>query len=61
MSELTQADANLLFGMDKHRADDNLYKFPDLGGVLIVPLVSADGRENFILDIHRGRINLRGC
>ena len=41
MSELTQADANLLFGMDKHKADDNLYRFPDLGGVLIVPLVSV--------------------
>lgn len=32
--------------------------FPDLGGAVSIPLVSADRREQFTLDLRRGRIDL---
>jgi len=55
---LTQAEADVLIAMEKHRADEQRYDYPGLGGSLSIPLVSSDKRENFILDIHRGRIDL---
>lgn len=56
--ELTQAEADALMAMEKHRLDDQRYDFPSSGGKLIVPLISVDKRENFTLDISRGRIDL---
>jgi hypothetical protein len=55
---LTQAEADALIALEKHRADDNQWDYPGLGGSISVPLVSADRREQFILDISRGRIDL---
>jgi hypothetical protein len=55
---LTQAEADALIAMEKHRADDEARRYPSLGGSLIVPLVSADKREQFILDVWRGGIGL---
>lgn len=56
---LSQAEADALFAMEKHRADEQHRRLPDAGGGLTVPLVSADGAEAFHLDISRGRINLQ--
>jgi hypothetical protein len=56
MIELTQAEADQLLAMEKHRKSDELHKFGALR--LEIPLESADQREHFILDIGRGRINL---
>lgn len=58
MDILTQAEADGLLAMEKHRVADDRYFFPAPGSVLVVPLQSADGREAFLLDLHRGRINL---
>lgn len=60
MSELVipQAEADKLIQMEKVKADDEDYDYPGLGGKLIIPLTSRDGRESFLLDIERGRINL---
>ncbi len=55
---LTQAEADALFAMEKHRVDEQRWRLPDTGGGIVVPLVSADGDEPFHLDISRGRINL---
>ncbi len=55
---LTQAEADALFAMEKHRVDERRWSLPDTGGGVVVPLVSADGDEPFHLDISRGRINL---
>lgn len=55
---LTQAEADALFAMEKHRVDEQRWHLPDTGGGLVVPLVSSDGSEPFHLDIGRGRINL---
>jgi hypothetical protein len=60
MSELnlTQADANALIALEKHRVDDAQHSLPVGGGKLEVPLQSADKREHFFLDIYQGRIDL---
>ena len=56
--DLTQAEADGLLAMEKRRADDRVWDLPDLGGRESIPLVSVDGREDFFLDLQRGRINL---
>ena len=60
MSEinLTQAEANALIASGKCRVDDARHNYPGLGGSISIPLVSSDKRENFLLDISRGRIDL---
>jgi hypothetical protein len=55
---LTQAEADALIAMEKHRADEQDYEYPGLGGSIVVPLVSPDKRESFLLDVSRGRIDL---
>ena len=55
---LTQNEADALIAAEKHRIDNKRYDFPGLGGSLTIQLVSSNKRENFILDIRRGRIDL---
>jgi hypothetical protein len=55
---LTQAEADALIAMEKHSSDDGRHRFPMRGESLSVPLHSADRRENFLLDLSRGRIDL---
>jgi hypothetical protein len=55
---LTQAEADALIALAKHRVDTTQWDYPDLGGALSVPIVSADRREQFLLDLRRGRIDL---
>ena len=54
---LTQSEADALIVMEKHRVDDERYLYP-VSGSLVVPLQSSDKREQFMLDIRRGRIDL---
>ena len=54
---LTQSEAGALIAMEKHRLDDERYSYPTSGS-LVVPLLSPDKREQFLLDICRGRIDL---
>lgn len=56
---LTKEEANHLLAMEKIPADG--YKpatFPDLGGRIVIPLQSHDGREKFLFNITRKRIAL---
>ena len=55
---LTQADADALLAMEKHRADDSIHDYPGMGGALRIPLQSPDKRELFMLDITRSGIKL---
>jgi hypothetical protein len=55
---LTQAEADALIAMEKHRVNEERYDFPMGGGTLVLPLQSPDKREQFLLDIRRGRIDL---
>ncbi len=57
-SDLTQAEADALIAMEKHRLDDSPWIYLSVGGSLSVPLVSADRQQNFMLDMSRGRIDL---
>lgn len=54
---IPQAQADALIALEKHRADNSEYVFPDQG-IVTIPLVSADRREMFALDIRNGRIDL---
>lgn len=55
---LTQAEADALIAMAKRRVDNAEWDYPDLGGGISVPLISGDRREQFVLDLRRGRIDL---
>jgi hypothetical protein len=55
---LTQAEADALIAMEKHRVDEDRHPFPMAGDSLVLPLQSPDKREQFLLDISRGRIDL---
>ena len=57
--DLTQAEADALFAMPKRRVCDDEVLYPGTGGKVCLPLVSVDGREDFLLDVRRGRIDLR--
>jgi hypothetical protein len=56
--DLNQNVADMLIAMEKHRLDDREWNEPALGGSICIPLASPDGREAFLLDISRGRIDL---
>lgn len=55
---LTQQEADALLALEKHFLGDDHFEFPALGGALRIPLHSSDRREEFSLDITRGRILL---
>ena len=57
--DLTQAEADALLATEKHRVDDHVWYYPNLGEAIRVPLTSADKREAFLLDIRRGRVDFR--
>jgi hypothetical protein len=57
-TNLTQTEADTLLALAKYRVDDRAWDYPDLGGSISVPLVSGDRREDFMLDVSRGRIDL---
>jgi hypothetical protein len=56
--DLTQAEADALIAMEKHRVDRKEWDYPDAGGGISIPLVSSNRREQFLLDLWRGRIDL---
>ena len=55
---LTQAEADALIAMEKHRTNEDRCDFPMGGQSVVVPLQSANRREQFLLDMSRGRIDL---
>jgi hypothetical protein len=56
---LTQSEADALHALEKISVDNTEFDLPDLGGNLSVPLISMDKKEHFLLDISRGRIDLK--
>lgn len=55
---LTQAEADALLAVHKHRVNEDRSDFPMAGQSLILPLQSHDKREHFLLDLSRGRLDL---
>jgi hypothetical protein len=60
-SNLTQAEADALIALPKHKEDNSVWRYPSLGGSVSIPLVSSDRRERFLLDISHGQINQLKC
>ena len=60
MSEisLTQDEADALIALPKVKKDDTQWQLPITGGFVSIPLMSFDRREEFLLDLSRGRIDL---
>ena len=56
---LTQAEADALLAVHKHRVNEDRSDFPMAGQSLILPLQSHDKREHFLLDLSRGSRHLR--
>lgn len=56
--DIPQTEADRLCALDKRRISNEVWALPGLGGEVSIPLVSHDGREHFLLDLARGRINL---
>ncbi|MCB5261873.1 MAG: hypothetical protein LHW64_04050 [Candidatus Cloacimonetes bacterium] len=56
---ISQAEADSLFQMPKARSDDHTHDFPLPGENVSINLQSTDGRERFILDISRGKIEIK--
>lgn len=56
---LTQGEAEALIAMPKVAATTDEWEYPGTGGAIHVPLMSQDRRENFILDVSRGRLDLK--
>lgn len=52
---LTQQEADDLLALEKHFFGEERFDFPALGGSLRIPLHSSDRREEFSLDITRGK------
>jgi len=55
---LSLAEAEALIAMEKHCTSETRYDFPMSGESLTIPLHSPDKREQFLLDLSRGRIDL---
>lgn len=55
---ISQAEADALMALEKRRIDDNVWNYPRSRGCVTIPLVSVDGREAFLLDLRRSRIDL---
>jgi hypothetical protein len=55
---ITQAEADALIAMEKHRVNEDRSNFPMGGQSLTVQMQSPDRRERFLLDISRSRIDL---
>lgn len=53
---LAQGEADALFRMEKRQANNKTYNYPASGSKCTVPLVSTDGKEEFIFDIYRRRV-----
>ncbi len=58
---LIQNEADSLIAMPKKKAKNERYNFPLQGEDLVIPVVSIDERESFLIDINRGRIRLTKC
>lgn len=58
-ADLPQAEADRLLAMEKYFVQREVITFPHRGHRKIYLLLSADNREEFLLEIWRGRANIR--
>jgi hypothetical protein len=58
---LTQTESDYLKNLQKRKKTNERLSFPPAGKFLIIPIISLDELENFLIDIHRGRRNFAKC
>lgn len=58
---ISQSEADALIALEKVCVDSEPCDFPDCGQALAIPLVSLDNKEQFVLNIRRGRIDFAKC
>lgn len=56
---LKQETADHLMSLEKIRTDETVHIFPVEGGRINIDIESRDGREKFVLDVSRQRLNLK--
>lgn len=56
--EPSQAEADALLALEKHRVNDDRVRLPDLGRKLSVELLSTDKRERFNFDMSRSFVSI---
>ena len=56
--ELTQKEANALIALAKHYFGTDIFTFPPNGESVRIPLFSENKKEEFMLDISRGKVKL---
>jgi len=57
-TDLRQEEADALIALSKFKINNDPHNYTGTSGSLVVPLTSEDRREDFLLDIYRGRIDL---
>ena len=55
---LTDEEADYLIKVEKLCLETKEFKFPFNGGKVVIPLVSKDKKEEFLLDINRASIDI---
>lgn len=60
-TNLTQSEAESLLRMEKVRLIESTVPFPQPGEAVVYLLRSKNGREDFLLDVRRGRLSLSKC
>lgn len=58
---LTQSEADALIALPKRCIVNQKYCFPTVGNLLSIPLRSNDDKEEFQIDVNRGKIRLTKC
>ncbi len=58
MTILTELDVKRLISIKKYQQEEKRYTYPSVGEIEI-PLISADKKEEFILDVWKGKIALK--
>ena len=58
---LTQTEADLLISLSKKRKSEEEYEFPLAGESITIPIASNDENQEFLIDIHRGKLILKKC
>jgi hypothetical protein len=56
--DITQEEAERLIAMEKCAVEQKAWNFPGAGEKIIIPLISRDKRENFLLDVTRFQIKM---
>lgn len=58
---LTQTESEILINLEKKKRNNDRFTFPSPGNFLIIPIISLDESENFLIDINRGGKRITKC